>query len=160
MKASKKPEKQKKITGESRPKNANKPCAKINFNHLVEFGSVIQGQSFQHEILFENVSDIKGSVKFQLPSDSILKITPMKFDLDPLGNERSSILVKFSMEAKDIGFFREQVKVAIVGALGDEMLEVTAHVVEQNITLDSSGRCGDDFVVGALFTLLVCCLCC
>jgi hypothetical protein len=46
------------------------------------------------------------------------------------------------VDAREIGFFREVVKVNILGALEDELLDVTAQVVEQKLTLLSSDKKG------------------
>ncbi len=118
------------------PLFACKPYAKIKFNHLIEFGAVVQGQAQTKEITFENVSDIRGSIKLNIPNESFLRITPSNFNLEPAGfGERSSVTVKFHVDGKDIGFFREVIKVNIAGALDDEILDVTAQVVEQKLTL-------------------------
>lgn len=117
------------------PIYACKPSATVKFDKTVDFGSIIQGQSNQKEIVFENVGSIKGSVKIIAPTNQNLKVTPTKFDLEPIGSTNSVGVVKLSFDAQQSGFFRELLKVSIVGTLEDQLIDISGQVIEQKLLL-------------------------
>ena len=122
---------------------ACKPYANIKFSKLINIGTIAQGASYSKDFLFENLGDLKGTVKLNFSNDGAsLRIVPTKFDIEPKGSEKSTQIVKVHFEGKEVGNFRETIKVNILGAIDESLIDVSAQVVEQKLLLLTENKAG------------------
>eukprot|EP01038_Epipyxis_sp_PR26KG_P008960 gene8960-12082_t len=128
---------------------ACKSYTDIRFEKVLELGSVILGQSVTKEVLFQNIGNQKGTVKFTLPYESSLKVYPIRFDLEP----KQNTVVQIYFDGKELGHCRELIKVNITGALEDALLDVSGNIVEQKLSLLTENERGilDNADFGNLF---------
>jgi Flagellar-associated PapD-like len=114
---------------------ACKPHADIQFEPLVNFGSVGLGSFSTADVYFVNHGTIPGSITFAISpaNQSRIKMSAMKFDLLPGAKER----IVVTMDGKDLGLCRELVGVSIRGGLEDSLLDVTGQIVDQKLSIIS-----------------------
>eukprot|EP01033_Poteriospumella_lacustris_P004189 gene4189-2988_t len=124
------------------PISALKPHARIKFDHSLPFGNILLRQSLTKDMVFTNTSDIGGTMKLVLSRTSKLKLSTMKLDFKPRGEEGSVIKVGFTIEGREVGLVREFVKVQMVGTVDEMHIDVSAQVVEQNLTLLTENQQG------------------
>jgi hypothetical protein len=124
------------------PIRAIKPFADITFEPTVPLGNVFLNQLITKDIFFQNRSDINGIVKFSLPRGSSLKLSTTKLELKPCDSPESRQFLRVSLESKDIGAIREFLKVNIVGSVEEHHIDISAQVIEQQLTLLTENRQG------------------
>lgn len=131
------------------PLHATKPSALINYNPLCNLGYVAEGQPVSVTVPLENKGHLASAVAFSLPENTKIKIHPLKLDLPPGG--KGSITVSF--EGKDLGPWREFVKIHSTNTMEPGLLDVTVQVVDQKLSLLAANNGGilENVDFGALF---------
>jgi len=138
------------------PIYACKPYAVLKFNRILNCGTLILSQSKNHleEIIFENIGDIVGKVKLSYEPDSFIKsISPLKFDVDSKGKTKSIMKVKVVLDPKQVGEFREIIRVSIAGTIDDLFIEICVIIIEPRLTLITTNGKGllDSANFGSIF---------
>ncbi len=124
------------------PIRAIKPFAAIQFDHTVTLGNVFLNQLITKDLFFENTSDISGIVKFSLPRGSTMKLSANKLELKPFGSDGYRQFVRVSFESKELGTIREFVKVNVLGSVDEMHVDISAQVIEQQLTLLTENKQG------------------
>ena len=127
------------------PVVAYKPAANIKFKRSLDFGNIVLGQFAIGEITFENIAEIPGSIKLTYSSDNsfIKAITPTRFELDSKENAaKCRQVVKIQIEGRELGHRRELIKVSVAGSIEDMFIDISAHFIEQKLTLLTSNDKG------------------
>lgn len=121
------------------PIYACKPYATLKFNRILNCGTLVLSQSRNHleEIVFENIGNIVGKVKLSYDTtDSFIKsISPLKFDIDIKGKPKSIMKLKVVLDPKQVGEFRELIRVSIAGTIDDVFIEICVIIIEPRLTL-------------------------
>ena len=121
---------------------ACKPHAIVKFEKSIHLGNIIRGTTVVKDVTFVNDGLERGYVKLSIPPECDFKISPMKFDLNPLGIDGYKVVAKLTMDAKKTGLHREVIKVTVSGALEDQILDVSGQVIEQSLTLVADNKNG------------------
>jgi hypothetical protein len=118
------------------PIYACRPYANIKFKRAIDCGNIVLHQPLTVDMTFENIGEILGQLKLTTTPDSYIKsITPTRFELEPKGGAKSSLVVKLTVDAKEAGSWRELIRVSIAGTIDDALIEVSANFVEPKLTL-------------------------
>ena len=120
------------------PIYASKPAPDIVFESMLDLGPVVEGQSMTKVVQFTNEGQVKGTISLKTEDKSRLKIEPTNFDLYPNGLGMNKVSVSVRFDAKDLGAFREFVKVNVIGNPEPMILDVNARVLQQKLIILSS----------------------
>jgi hypothetical protein len=135
------------------PLFASKVGAIIGFQNFLDFGHVVENQKVFSEVVFENVGEAFGVVDFKLVDNSCLRVTPQRFDLPPSTAGSNRRTVKFELDAKTTGSWREVVGVKVTGGVATHsVLDLSAQIVRPMLTLlaDNNGGIVDSIEFGSL----------
>ena len=124
------------------PLFACKPHAVMNFPRSIDLGNVVKGSTISKEIQFQNIGDVKGSIRLTIPPDSNIKMVPLKFDFAAKGVNGDNVKVKLLFDGKLVGNNRAIIGVAIDGALEDMNIDFSAQVIDQKLSLVTGDKKG------------------
>lgn len=122
--------------------SALKPHARIKFDKSLGFGNILLKQSLSKDLYFTNTSDIGGVMKLTTNRGSQLKMSTNRLDFKPRGQDGSVLKVSFTIEGREVGMIREFVKVQMAGSVDEMHIDISAQVIEQNLTLLSENQQG------------------
>lgn len=123
------------------PLMGRKPAPNFSFSPTLEFGLVAEGQTSTSTLYVENLGSVAGQISLDLDSSSQLSVSPKSLTLVPKGQKgtsKSCFHVKFV--GNECGAYRELVNVIATGNEDPMLLDVSANVVVQKMTLLSKSK--------------------
>jgi hypothetical protein len=110
------------------------------FSPVLELGAVPEGQNVSGTVEVENKGLAAGTVSLEFHPESKLQVTPWNLSLAPAGQPGSRGVFNVKYAAGEVGPFREIVLVTGTGIGEPMLLDVSAEVVVQKITLLSAKK--------------------
>jgi hypothetical protein len=107
---------------------------------VLELGAVPEGQSVSGTVEVENKGPAAGTISLEFRPESKLQVTPWNLSLSPAGQPGSRGVFTVKYAAGEVGPFREIVLVTGTGIGEPMLLDVSAEVVVQKITLLSAKK--------------------
>lgn len=123
------------------PLMGRKPSPNFSFSPSLEFGLVAEGQTSASTLYVENLGSVAGTVSLELDPSSQLSVSPKSLTLAAKGDggvSKSCFNVKFV--GNELGNYRELVSVVATGIEEPMVLDVSAQVVVQKMTLLSKSK--------------------